>query len=64
MAPETKRTLELARSEAQLLNHNYVGTEHLVLALTQSWDPVDQLSQLGADPESMREHIYHLLAGR
>lgn len=28
------RTLEVARLEAEALNHNYVGTEHLLLALT------------------------------
>lgn len=31
---EAHRTLETARIEAQGLHHNYIGTEHLLLALT------------------------------
>ena len=31
--PRTKRVLETAKEEAKLLNHTYVGTEHLLLGL-------------------------------
>ena len=31
---EAHRTLEVARLEARNLNHNYIGTEHLLLAMT------------------------------
>ncbi len=31
---DAHRTLEIARLEAQGLHHNYIGTEHLLLALT------------------------------
>jgi hypothetical protein len=33
LTPRSKKVLELARTEAKKLKHNYVGTEHLVLAL-------------------------------
>ncbi|HEX5108465.1 MAG TPA: Clp protease N-terminal domain-containing protein [Vicinamibacterales bacterium] len=32
-APETKRVLQFAADEADRLNHNYIGTEHLLLGL-------------------------------
>jgi ATP-dependent Clp protease ATP-binding subunit ClpC len=31
--PRVKRVLEIAKREAKLLNHTYVGTEHLLLGL-------------------------------
>jgi ATP-dependent Clp protease ATP-binding subunit ClpC len=31
--PRAKRVIELAFEEARQLNHNYIGTEHLLLAL-------------------------------
>ena len=30
-----RRVLQLAHDEAQRLNHNYVGTEHLLLGLVR-----------------------------
>jgi ATP-dependent Clp protease ATP-binding subunit ClpA len=34
-APRAKKTLELALREAQQLHHNYIGTEHILLALVR-----------------------------
>jgi ATP-dependent Clp protease ATP-binding subunit ClpC len=38
--PRTKRVLEIAKEEAKLLNHNYVGTEHLLLGLLRESEGV------------------------
>ena len=39
-APRAKKTLELALREAQQLRHNYIGTEHILLALVQEGEGV------------------------
>lgn len=51
--------LAAARSEAARLQHNYVGTEHLLLALVQGGDPslVTILSAFGATPDKLRERL-------
>ena len=46
---ETRRALDQAKVEAQRLNHEYVGTEHLLLALV-------------ADESSLAYHLLQLLA--
>jgi ATP-dependent Clp protease ATP-binding subunit ClpC len=33
LTPKAKRVLELAADEARRMRHNYIGTEHLLLAL-------------------------------
>src|ERR1700739_4275162 len=38
--PPAKRAIELAFEEARQLNHNYVGTEHLLLGLIRQGDGV------------------------
>ena len=38
--PRAKRVLELSLEEARLLNHNYIGTEHLVLGLIREGEGV------------------------
>ncbi|MEZ5386407.1 MAG: Clp protease N-terminal domain-containing protein [Prosthecobacter sp.] len=35
--PRAQQVLALARKEADRFNHNYVGTEHLLLGLIQAW---------------------------
>jgi len=39
-APSSKKTLELALREAQQLHHNYIGTEHILLALVREGEGV------------------------
>lgn len=49
-APETKQALEMARSTAQGLGVNYIGTEHLLLGILQgSNSAVSWLDSLGLD---------------
>src|ERR1700691_1187476 len=38
--PRAKKTLELALREALALNHNYIGTEHILLGLIREGDGV------------------------
>ena len=57
-SPEAKKALELALREALALKHEYIGTEHLLLALADD----EVLRQLGADGERIRAEIHRLLA--
>jgi len=38
--PRAKRVIELAFEEARQLNHNYIGTEHLLLGLIREGEGV------------------------
>jgi len=44
-----RRVVVLAQEEARLLNHNYIGTEHILLALIELEDGDGVLSDLGLD---------------
>lgn len=57
-SPEAKKALELALREALALKHEYIDTEHLLLALAED----DVLRQLGADAERIRAEVHRLLA--
>jgi ATP-dependent Clp protease ATP-binding subunit ClpC len=48
------RLLAAARGEADRLGHEYVGTEHVVLALTRDADGASLLPRLGVEPERVR----------
>jgi hypothetical protein len=60
----SKKTLELALREALALGHNYIGTEHLLLALLRQEKAVaaQVLRRLGVDDERVREEIDRTLA--
>lgn len=61
--PRMKRTLEIASEEAAMMGHNYVGTEHLVIALSQEHDGVagQVLEEFGFTTEGLRKAVIHLL---
>ncbi len=63
--PRAKRVLELSIDEARLHNHNYVGTEHLLLALIREGEGVAArvLQDLGAEHEKVKKEIMKLLGG-
>ncbi|MFM8560435.1 MAG: Clp protease N-terminal domain-containing protein, partial [bacterium] len=63
--PRAKRVLELAVEEARQLNHNYVGTEHLLLGLIREGEGVAAkvLMELGVDRKKVREETLKLLGG-
>ena len=61
--PRAKRVIEYAISEAKGLNHNYVGTEHLLLGLLDEVDGVaaQVLMNCGLTLEGVREEVINLL---
>ncbi len=61
--PRAKRVIEYAIEEARNLNHNYVGTEHLLLGLLREADSVaaQLLTNLGLKLEDVREEVINLL---
>ncbi len=61
--PRAKKVLEYAIEEARNLNHNYVGTEHLLLGLLREHDGVaaQVLMNLGLKLEEVREEVLNLL---
>ncbi|MFJ2675746.1 Clp protease N-terminal domain-containing protein [Streptomyces sp. NPDC088551] len=52
-----KKALELTFREALRLGHNYIGTEHLLLALLEQEDGEGVLSGLGIDKTRTEEHV-------
>jgi ATP-dependent Clp protease ATP-binding subunit ClpC len=61
--PRAKKVIEYAIEEARQLNHNYVGTEHLLLGLLREQDGVaaQVLMNLGLKLEEVREEVLNLL---
>jgi ATP-dependent Clp protease ATP-binding subunit ClpC len=61
--PRAKKVIEYAIEEARNLNHNYVGTEHLLLGLLREHDGVaaQVLINLGLKLEDVREEVLNLL---
>ncbi|MFZ9879840.1 MAG: ATP-dependent Clp protease ATP-binding subunit [Phycisphaerales bacterium] len=61
--PRAKKVIEYAIEEARNLNHNYVGTEHLLLGLLREHDGVaaQVLMNLRLKLEEVREEVLNLL---
>src|SRR5437660_1685696 len=61
--PRAKKVIEYAIEEARNLNHNYVGTEHLLLGLLREEEGVaaQVLRNLGLKLEDVREEVLNLL---
>src|ERR1700693_5713556 len=61
--PRAKKAIEYAIEEARNLNHNYVGTEHLLLGLLREHDGVaaQVLMNLNLKLEEVREEVLNLL---
>lgn len=57
--PRAQQVLALARKEADRFNHNYVGTEHLLLGLIKLGQgvAVNVLQKLGLDLETVRMEV-------
>lgn len=62
--PRAKRVIDYAIEEARALNHNYVGTEHILLGIIRERDGVaaQALMNLGVKLESTREEIIELIS--
>jgi len=59
MTPRTKKILEASFFEARALGHNYVGTEHILLALLKESDckAVEILERLDCDTKALYDEI-------
>lgn len=57
-----KKVLELTFREALRLGHNYIGTEHILLALLESEDGDGPLHCLGLDKERITASLIEMLA--
>jgi ATP-dependent Clp protease ATP-binding subunit ClpA len=57
--PRAQQVLALSRKEAERLNHNFVGTEHLLLGLIMLGQgvAVNVLAKLGLDLETTRREV-------
>jgi ATP-dependent Clp protease ATP-binding subunit ClpC len=60
LTPKAKRVLELAADEARRMRHNYIGTEHLLLALLREKEGLAAivLRKLGLNLEKARQQLY------
>src|SRR6267154_5357178 len=58
-----RRVLSLAQEEAQRFQHNYIGTEHLLLGLVRQGEGVAAkvLSNLGVDLNKVRNAVEHII---
>ena len=63
--PKAKEILDLATKEAKEMKVAYVGTEHLLLALTKDRDGVAAqiLTALGADYKTIKDEILAVITG-
>jgi ATP-dependent Clp protease ATP-binding subunit ClpC len=62
-SPRAKKVIEYAIEEARALNHNYVGTEHILLGLLRESEGIaaQVLVSLGLKLEDVRQEILNLL---
>ena len=58
-----RRVVVLAQEEARLLNHNYIGTEHILLGLIHEGEGVAArgLESLGISLESVRSQVVEII---
>ena len=58
-----RRVVVLAQEEARLLNHNYIGTEHVLLGLLHEGEGVaaKALEELGISLDAVRERVEDMI---
>ena len=58
-----RRVVVLAQEEARMLNHNYIGTEHILLGLIHEGEGVaaKALESLGISLEGVREQVEEII---
>ena len=61
--PRAKKVIEYAIEEARALNHNYIGTEHILLGLLRETEGIaaQVLMNLGLKLENVRQEVLNLL---
>jgi hypothetical protein len=63
LTSESKQVLEGALAQALERGHNWIGTEHILLALLAAGGrPVELLERLGATPDALRAEVERILA--
>jgi Clp amino terminal domain, pathogenicity island component len=60
--PQARKALELTFREALRMGHNYIGTEHILLALLELEDGDGVLSGLGVDKATAEENVTAAIA--
>src|ERR687896_2218550 len=60
---KARRVVVLAQEEARMLNHNYIGTEHLLLGLLHEGEGVGAkaLESLGVSLEAVRRQVQEII---
>src|SRR5256714_9541523 len=63
LTPRAKKVIELSVEEARRLNHNYIGTEHLLLGLVREGEGIAAgvLESLGVSLERVRQQVIYVL---
>ncbi len=63
LTPRAKKVIELAVEEARRLNHNYIGTEHLLLGLVREGEGIAAgvLESLGVNLEKVRAQVIQVV---
>ena len=58
-----RRVVVLAQEEARMLNHNYIGTEHILLGLIREGEGVaaKALESLGISLDAVREQVQEII---
>ena len=62
LTPRAKRIIELAAAEASRLNHNYVGTEHILMGILREYDSVASkiITASGVDPNKLYTDLINI----
>ena len=60
---QARRTVVLAQEEARMLNHNYIGTEHILLGLIHEGTGIaaKALESLGITEEAARQRAEEII---
>src|SRR5512138_2431910 len=63
LTPRAKKVIELAVDEARRLNHQYIGTEHLLLGLVREGEGIAAgvLESLGVSLDRVRSQVIYVL---
>jgi ATP-dependent Clp protease ATP-binding subunit ClpA len=59
--PDARKALELTFREALRLGHNYIGTEHILLALLENEGGQGPLHDLGVDKQRVETELVDAL---
>jgi ATP-dependent Clp protease ATP-binding subunit ClpC len=63
LTERARRVMTLAHDEARRLNHDYIGTEHILLGLIHDGEGVaaEALESLGISLETVREQVEEII---